>query len=311
LLVIGPNVLTDTEYVPHNADTALLVLAVPAEEAIALGFERIDAKRAWAGVMLLPGTLVEKLHQLPGDVDPASALLRIALMSGVPIKELPARLLTEGSLVRPRSAAELQALESDRISRLAEPVSFGAPLRAVVERLTIRTAPRVLASSYSVTGIGILIGCVLLLSTLAARGRSIALALCGMALAYGVIIGLRIIRRVAGRIGRRSRADGLEIWMDAASDLVLVFVLASANSAGLNAGASWFAPVVFLGLLRLAQSHLSAPAALVASDRVLLTGLLLFAQFFGVLDAAVMLLASATLALLFAYETRARDITTT
>ena len=311
LLVIGANVLIDAEYVPHDLDKAPSVLALPAEQAVALGFERIDAKRAWAGVMLLPGTLIEKLHQLPGDIDAASALLRIALMSGVPTKELPARLLTEGSLIRPRSAAELQAVESERISRLAKPVGFAAPLRAVVERLTIRTAPRVLASSYSVTGISVLIACILLLSMLAAQAHSITLALAGTALAYGAIIGLRIIRRVAGRIKRHSRGYSLEAGMEGASDLVLLFVLASANAAGLDAGVSWFAPIVFLGLLRLAQSHLSGPAALVASDRVLLTVLLLFAQLTGVLEAAVMLLASATLALLFAYETRATDITTT
>lgn len=311
LLVVGANVLIDAENILQNANKAQFVLALPAEQAIELGFERIDANRAWAGVMLLPGTLVEQLHQLPGDIDSASALLRIALMSGVSINELSARLLADGTLIRPSSTAELQAVETERISRLAEAVRFTAPARAVVERLTIRMAPRILALPYSVTGISILIGCIMLLSVLAAYAGVVAVALSAAAFAYGGIAALRIIRRVAGQGRRRAHADRLGAGMDAASDLVLVFVLASPDAVGLGAGASWFAPLVLLGLLRLAQSHLSGAAALLVSDRVLLTGLLLLTELAGFLDAAVMLLAAATLALLFANETGARDITTT
>ena len=78
LLVLAPGVLPDEDAVMrHLAKPCVLVF--PADPAVQRGYERIDLHFAWAGALVVRGTAVEQLAQLPGDVDTPSALLRIAL----------------------------------------------------------------------------------------------------------------------------------------------------------------------------------------------------------------------------------------
>src|SRR3546814_9073084 len=46
------------------------------------GFERIDATARWAGLALLPGTMVREVSRRFGDWDLQSTLLRTAVQSG-------------------------------------------------------------------------------------------------------------------------------------------------------------------------------------------------------------------------------------
>lgn len=311
LLVLACNVLLDEGIVATAAKSSHFVLAVPAYPAVSKGFERIDATRAWAGLMVLPGTAVEELHHLPSDIDPASAMLRVALMRKVPLRELPVRTLSDGSINFPRSAAELQAAEHDRIGRMARPASFAAPMRAVIERLAIRVAPQVLSRSYGKLFLPLAIAAALLLTGLLACIHAPGWAIFALALAYGVITGLRIIRRVGGSDGRSALRDRLTEGFEVAGDLLLIAVLATADELGPGAAENLFAPLILIGLLRLAQRHRSSHHAITASDRVLLTSVLLLAHGAAVLIPVVMLLSLGLLALLFVYETDARDITTT
>jgi hypothetical protein len=66
------------------------VLVQPIESGLAAGFERIDINHAAAGLMRVPGRLVERLAELPPDVDIPSALTRIALQAGVAMQPVPA-----------------------------------------------------------------------------------------------------------------------------------------------------------------------------------------------------------------------------
>lgn len=311
LLVFACNILLDRETVANAAKLPHFVLAVPADPAVARGFERIDATRAWAGLMSLPGTAVEELHRLPSDINPASAMLRIALMRKAQLFELPAGALTDGSLILPRNAAELQAAELERIGRMARPASFAAPIRAVVERAAIRAAPHLLSRSFGKLVLPMVVAAALLLTGLSAYLRAPGWALFALAVAYGANTGQRILRRVAGSGRRSARGDNVPKVFEIAGDLMLIAVLATVEEAGLGAPASLFAPLILVGLLRLAQRHPSADRAIAASDRVLLVSVLMLAHTAGMLVPAVMLLSLGLLALLFVYETGARDITTT
>lgn len=66
------------------------VFVQPVESGLAAGFERIDLNHASAGMLRIPGRLVESLAQLPGDIDIPSALTRIALQAGVAMVPVPA-----------------------------------------------------------------------------------------------------------------------------------------------------------------------------------------------------------------------------
>ncbi len=81
-------VVTDGLVLPlHLIDTVApgtsFVLVQPVEVGIAAGFERIDSSYATAGLMRIPGRLVERLSELPSDCDVVSALTRIALQAGI------------------------------------------------------------------------------------------------------------------------------------------------------------------------------------------------------------------------------------
>jgi hypothetical protein len=66
------------------------VLVQPIESGLAAGFERIDINHAAAGLMRIPGRLVDGLAELPPDVDIPSALTRIALQAGIAMAPVPA-----------------------------------------------------------------------------------------------------------------------------------------------------------------------------------------------------------------------------
>lgn len=124
-------------------DSKAAVLSLPDDGAVAEGFERLDINNAAAGVMKIPGSLVERLHDLPPDCDPASALTRVALQSGAQMRQIPQELRTGRKWKMVRSEAEALAIEaewlrtrldasrtataSDRLARMGV-LSFGSSL---------------------------------------------------------------------------------------------------------------------------------------------------------------------------------------
>ena len=97
LLVLAPGLLAEERSALEALDRGSSILVIPAAPGIAAGFERIDLERAWAGVLVLPGRLVERLSDLPSDSEATAALLRIALQARVAEKRLPETALGEGS----------------------------------------------------------------------------------------------------------------------------------------------------------------------------------------------------------------------
>jgi hypothetical protein len=110
---------------------APVVLVQPVEGALVAGFERIDINRASAGLMRVPGELVERLHELPADCDVLSALTRIALQIGIAMREVPAAARAGSGWRMIRSEAEAYALEDEWLrSRFGEG-TCSSPGRAV------------------------------------------------------------------------------------------------------------------------------------------------------------------------------------
>src|SRR5690606_22825016 len=90
LVVVAEGLLVDPDEAVERLEGGPVVLVQPAEGTVEAGFERIDFDHAWAGLLIVPGHLVESLHELPADCDVPSSLCRIALQSGVRIREVPA-----------------------------------------------------------------------------------------------------------------------------------------------------------------------------------------------------------------------------
>ncbi|ANU08081.1 hypothetical protein [Paraurantiacibacter namhicola] len=85
IIVLAPGLLINDRRDPALQSLAKErgVLAFPADAGMSAGFERIDADTAWAGVLVAPGQVVERLSVLPDDADPVSGLLRGARQSNV------------------------------------------------------------------------------------------------------------------------------------------------------------------------------------------------------------------------------------
>ncbi len=140
IVLLADGVLPDRAALVEALAERTGVIAFPSDPALALGFERLDAERAWSGALRMRGAGVAQLADLPPDCDLASSLLRIALQSGVRVVELDAASLTAESWQRRVDRNATAAAERRWISRQVRPASFAAPGLALAERMALRWA---------------------------------------------------------------------------------------------------------------------------------------------------------------------------
>ena len=258
LLVLGEGLLAMPEDALRLLGDGPVVLTLPVETGLPLGFERIDINSAGAGAMLLPGKLIAALGDLPGDWNPGSALLRISSQARIVQRELPALLLDQGRWRLIRDEAEAHRAEPGWV-RLhtagAEVRSPGSWIAAGIVRmlgpalLHAGTRPYVIALGAAITA---------LLGTGAGwfgwSGPGFAM----LALAW-------LVHQVASLLARVER-DSLISWsggapLDHLADWVLdgIFITLCAWRSEIPAvtgvpwGIAWFPPVVLFMLLRLFQ----------------------------------------------------------
>lgn len=131
LLVIADGLFADPPTVIGVAGlTGATVLVQPIEAGLEQGYERIDLNRAAAGLMRIPGSMVEGLHELPPDCDIPSALTRIALQSGIEMREVPAEARAGVRWRMVRSESEAHAVEDSWLRSLFG-ARAGSPGRAL------------------------------------------------------------------------------------------------------------------------------------------------------------------------------------
>lgn len=301
LFVVGPGVLPAEDIViRHSSRPAVLVF--PAEDAVPLGYERVDAEFAWAGTLLAHGSCVERLSELPPDADVVSSLLRIALQSGVRIQPLEKRLIDEHRWHLDPSAEELSEREQHWIHAHAAPASFVAPGLAVSERIGARLAKDVLGGRWArVPAIAAAVSGVIALSlalwgwVLPALGMGAVMALLG-------VVGETVERiSLAGRtvVQRTALAKAID-WL---TDPVLAILIAMASPEDTE----WlrlFVPAVLFGLLRLGHRWAGPKWRDSYRDRVALSLLLIPAAVFGVVQPIVAALALIVLLTLFFAPTK-------
>lgn len=115
LLALGDGLLADREVLTALLEPGHAVLVQPVETGIAAGFERLDLNHASAGAFRIPGRLVERLTELPPDIDVVSALTRIAMQAGVTMRQVPAAVRDGARWGLIRDEAEAHAVESEWI----------------------------------------------------------------------------------------------------------------------------------------------------------------------------------------------------
>ena len=296
VIVIADGLALDIETARAAIGERPGVATFPAELAVPLGFERIDADRAWAGLLSIRGEAIERLADLPSDADAASSLLRIALQSGVRTEALDPAMIEDIAWSPSEDEVSLEAREGRWIARRAQPVSFAAPGRALAERIGIRLARDVVGSRFERMPLLVAVAAGILAAVLALFGKPLTGLLMSSVMAFALPIA-DIVLKLARPPGEEVKVWDAAILLGGAGDVLLISLLAFA-SRGTGTWIDLFFPVVLLGLLRIGSKM--APIAIrpVLSDRIALLAVLVPAGYLGVLQPVMALLAVFVLAAL-------------
>ena len=292
LLVLADGLVPTPEAVAMMLGARTGMVVQPVEAGLALGYERLDLNHAAGGAMRLPGKLAASLAELPGDWNPAAALLRIAAQAGLRQVVLPAALADEGRWTLVRNDAEAHRLEPRWLRLHTAGAGEGGPGAWLSARLVERLGPALLHAGTRpwLVAVG---AAVLVLFGL-------GLAWAGEAWAGFALLGIGwLVRRAASllaRIDRESLAEPsgwlhTELLFGWIFDLCLALVAAwrfAEDEPGAETGA-WFAALAFVGLLRLIPRAF-APRRWAAwfDDRLIASLVLAAASLSAVFDLALM-----------------------
>ena len=303
LLALAPGLLPEAPAALEVLGKGKVVLVLPAGSGTAAGFERIDLERAWAGALVVGGAHVERLSDLPADIEPASALVRIALQGHVKERRLPDDLIADGSWTVLREGAVTPALERDWLKRHLAVAMPWTPTRWLATEALRPLASRLLAAGRSVEALAVgalvILGSAILAAWLGVAALGFALVPVGAVLAQATAVlgGLRLAP--FGRSRGKDLAASLPWLTDAALIACAVLVIEG----------NWlhrlFPPLVLLGALHASRGP--GPRWLeLAGDRSLIAAVFAIAAAFGLAEPAIMLVALALIALNLAQSRASR-----
>ncbi len=289
VVAIADGLLLDPALATWHLAQGRNILALPVKPAIEAGHERIDREHAWAGAFRVPAGDVERLSELPADVDTMSALMRIALQRGRPVVELSAETLADGRIAIIASGEAARNAARRIIDAALPPAPWSAPAHAAIDRGVRRSAVDVLA--HPAIGPIVAAGSAVLVAIgLATAWNGVAAAAFGsLAAVAGLARFGRGLMRVSGigrswwsRHGDRVSGIALDIL------LLVVVLIVTPRSAW---GRALFLLAMVLGLVRLAALHGPRWLAELAQDRVTLFTVFAIASAFGWLGVTLQLLA--------------------
>ena len=268
IILLADGILPDRAAMVDALAQCSGVLAFPAQPAIELGFERLDATRAWSGALRTRGDNVARLADLPPDCDLGSSLLRIALQAGVRVTELDPAALADDSWQRRVDRSAVSATEWRWITRQVNPAPFAAPLRALVERIGLRWAHDAAGGRWARAPH---------VSALVAAMMALVGALAGWPVAgLGALLAASGAMAIAGifdrveALGARPRPAGpvmaIAGWLRDGLLVALLAMLAMTVPAWLGLVLA----LLFVGLLRLGEASMGPRLAALFGDRILL-----------------------------------------
>lgn len=304
VLVMADGVWPAISVLKEHVGTRRGVMVVPVEAGLAEGLERIDREWAWAGVVRCGGGDVERLADLPLDIDPLGALMRSALQSGRPLVRLPDNALNSPQWWLIDNA--VRAGEAGRIAlrARAEPAGWFAPANAAIDRLTIAHAERLLRRSGERLGIAIAGGAAFLSAIVAADYGYLSVALGGMALVAAAARAFRLLR------GLRSDGAVRPAWQEREFALLPVDIGTAVAIWLATYGASWdsamFPLLILLLGTRLAATASSPVLRAMAQERIGLCLLLAIAASLGWISPVLQLGAAALILAMIMTERNGR-----
>jgi hypothetical protein len=269
---------------PPPRFVAVLPAASPLVAQYPDDFERIDAQRYWAGLLVMRGAPVQHLADFPPDADAISLLLRLALQAGTPCRDLPGGDSAPAGWLLAASETSLAAQEQALITRAAGSPDWHRPSVTLAGLAARSLAPQGLARWPHVAALaGLLLagGAAAAVAGLAAAGLALA--------ASGALFAA-----LAGALGAMQRAlqgEGLSPVLRARGGVAVDGLAAATLLAALSPAGS-IAPLATLGPVLVGLARLTGPQMLLAplADRAVLLALAALAAIFGLLPQAVALL---------------------
>lgn len=254
LIVLADGLLAEPDEAVALIEQGPGVLVQPIELGQPAGFERVDLNHSAAGAMRLPGSLVERLAELPADCDAVSSLQRIAFQAGLAQRMLPPGLREGGAWRLLRDEGEAHLAEGEWF-RQHTGITPASSISEIAARVAVRAiGPALMHSGSGGNAVGIFAFAAALLALGAGwfQFSATALFLCLVAdiLRRAASLLLRIERRSL-RLSRSFLPRQLLFgWgLDIALVLILSWSQPRAPGEGLLAHA--FPAVMLVAMLRL------------------------------------------------------------
>ena len=294
LVVFSDGLVAPTEAVSTLLGGRSGVVVQPVEQGLAAGYERIDLNHAGAGVFRVPGRLAAGLAELPGEWNPVSALLRMAVQSSVRQVVLPQALLGGGGWALVRSDAEAHRLEPQWLRRHTEKAESGGPGRWLAARLVERLGPSLLHAGTRPSVLNIGAAALALIALLAAWFGAYTPAFGGLGLAW---LGRRcaaILARVHGDAAPTPRGSlnaeaAFDLALDGAFATAITWCFTAVRTEPSAALHGLFVALTLLGLLRFTAAVFAGRRWKAwLDDRLVLAIALAAASFSAVFDLALM-----------------------
>jgi hypothetical protein len=293
LIVFTEGLLAAPQEAIGLLDTGQGVLVQPIESGLAAGFERIDINHAAAGLMRIPGRLVDGFAGLPPDVDIPSALIRIALQAGIAMAPVPAASREGARWKLIHDEVEAHEIEDAWIRLHMGEAVLPTP-GVLLSRLSVLAfGPSLMhsGSGWRFVALGALAVMLLALAAGWLGYAGVALALCAVAWT---------VRRAAGLL-ERVEHDSLKLQQSAISseqvlgwlldiELIVLVVWSAPLLPWESVLARVFPPFILVCLTRLLPRLLLRGWIAWLDDRALLALLLALAAAFGILVPTVQVL---------------------
>lgn len=180
LLIIGDGLHADTDHYRSVASASSPALLVTSDSPSARHFERIDTGTRWAGLALLPRTVIAELATIPSDWDAGSTLLRQAIQSGAQRILIDPALFECGDIALISDVPTAQAVEAHMLQNVRFSAA-GMGQGLIYAPLVRLLGPASLRRGVATLGL-LAMGCVLMASAvgLFVMGETFAGALSGI-----------------------------------------------------------------------------------------------------------------------------------
>lgn len=258
VIVLGDGLLAMPDAVRALIETGPVVLTLPIETALPLGFERIDINSSFAAVMRFPGRLATGLADLPPEWNAQSALLRLAVQGRVAQRGVPAALLDDGrwSIVRSEDEAHVAERHWLRLHTRFADEGSATPGEHLAKIVVNHFGPALLHAGTRPALIGLAAGVLGLLGGGAGWLGSFALGFALLGLAWpvermGSLLGqVERDSLLASGLARRSMAV-FHLLLDAGFVVLAGWASSLPDLPAVPHAARFFAPLLLIGGARL------------------------------------------------------------